>query len=254
MLIKLMRRLPGLVVPALVLAAGLAGCAYHQDQQYDINNPVIRKTGWFSYLDGNDIRESCATAGEGGGQEHYRLVYNGQYDEQIRAYELYVAQDGSGILTAKALDNANNIANITLPDIFSPWNWHESQIKLSPAEVAKFRDMLAASGYGQGAPQGLQLHSRDFYWIAAGCRQGKFQYYAWNNRPQSMAPAGFAPIRFRDFLLAHDETKVGFRPDHQTSPAERDMNRGGGGDARTPNGTFILTVKGDGLGGILNAF
>jgi len=246
------------LVSGLVLAAGLAGCAYHQGQQYDISNPVVRKTGWFSYLDGNDIRESCTAGDQGGsqngGQERYRLVYNGQYDEQIRAYELYVSQDGSGILNAKALDNANNALNITLPDIFSPWNWHESQVKLTPAEVAKFRQLLVASGYGQTAPQGLQLHSRDFYWIAAGCAQGAFHYYAWNNRPQSMAPAGFAPIQFRDFLLSHDETRVPFRPDHQTSPLEREPPRGGGGDRKTPRGTFILTVKGDGLGGILNAF
>ncbi|HWT99578.1 MAG TPA: hypothetical protein VN229_18240 [Terriglobales bacterium] len=228
----------------------LGGCAYHEGQQVDINNPVVRKVGWFSYLDGNDIREACAA----GGSDRYRLVYNGQYDEQIRSYEIYLSKDGSAVLNARALDNANNVVNITVPDVFSPWSWHESQAKLTPAEVDQFRGLLTASGYGTMPPQGLQLHSRDFYWVAAGCQQGVFHFYAWNNRQQSMARAGFAPIKFRDFLLQHDQTQVAFRPDHVTSPAERDGQRGGGGDRNTPKGTFILNVKGEGIGGLLNAF
>lgn len=250
MLRKLMRLISRNLTVSLVLAGSVGGCAYHEGQQYDIGNPVVRKVGWFSYLDGNDIRESCAQ----GGQERYRLVYNGQYDEQLRSYELYVGQDGGGVLNAKALNNANNAFNITVPDIFSPWDWHDSQVKLNAAEVAQFRQLLVASGYGTGAPQGLQLQSRDFYWVAAGCQQGTFHYYAWNNRRQSMAPAGFAPIQFRDFLLKHDQTGVPFRPDHATTPIERNQTNGGGGNAQTPKGTFSLTVKGEGLGGLLNAF
>lgn len=228
----------------------LGGCAYHQGQQYDINNPIVRKTGWFSYLDGNDIRESCAS----GGAERYRLVYNGQYDQQLRSYEIYVGQDGGGILNARALNNGGTAFNISLSNPFAPWAWHESQAKLTPADVAQFRDLLTASGYGAAAPQGLLLQSRDFYWIATGCQGGVFHFYAWNNRPQSMAPAGFTPIKFQDFVLKRDQTGVAFRPAHVTTPLERTQFRGGGGDGQTPNPTFTLTVKGDGIGGLLNAF
>lgn len=232
------------------MGAFLVGCAYHEGQQFDINNPVVRKLGWFSYLDGNDIRESCTA----GGVERYRLIYNGQYDEQLRSYDIYLGQDGGGILNARALDNSANVFSITLDNPFAPWSWRESQAKLTPAEVEQFRTLLQVSGYGSGAPQGLQLHSRDFYWVAAGCRQGTFHYYAWNNRPQSVAPAGFAPIKFKDFLLAHDQTGIAFRPDHVTSPIERANKASAGGRKTDPTGTFILTVKGEGLGGLLNAF
>jgi hypothetical protein len=227
----------------------LGGCAYHEGQQVDINNPIVRKVGWFSYLDGNDIREVCAK----GGSERYRLVYNGQYDEQLRTYELYVSQDGSGILNARAL-NGGAPLQVSTSDPFAPWDWKQSQVKLTAAEVADFRALLKESGYGGGAPQGLKLHSRDFYWVVAGCQNGNFQYDAWNNRPQSMAPGGFSQIKFVNFLLKHDQTGLAFRPEHTTTPIERDFYRSGGDDAATPKGTFVLTVRGDGLGGILNAF
>jgi hypothetical protein len=243
----MLRKLMQLCLSALLLG----GCAYHQGQSYDINNPVVRKTGWFSYLDGNDIREACAA----GGSERYRLVYNGQYDQQLRSYEIYVGQDGGGVLNARALNNDETTFSITLSDPFAPWTWRESQAKLSPAEVAQFRDLLTGSGYGSGAPQGLRLQSRDFYWVATGCQAGVFHFYAWNNRPQSMAPAGFDPIKFQDFLLKHDQTGLSFRPPHVTTPVERNQFSGsGGGSAGAPNPNFTLTVKGEGLGGLLNAF
>ena len=227
----------------------VAGCAYHEGQQQDINNPIVRKVGWFSYLDGNDIREACA----GGGSDRYRLIYNGQYDYQLRSYEIFVGHDGGGIMNVRAMNNSANLLNWSTDDLFSPWRWTERQVKLTPAEIEEFRRLLAQSGYGSPPPQGLQLHSADFYWIATGCDKGVFHFYAWNNRPQSMAPDGFAPIKFQDFLLKRDQTGIAFRPPHVTSPAERDsIHREGGG--RTVESTFVLNVKNDGLGGLLNAF
>jgi hypothetical protein len=113
--------------------------------------------------------------------------------------------------------------------------------------------LLTASGYGKPAPQGLQLHSQDFYWVAAGCESGAFHFYAWNNRPQSMAPEGFTPIKFQDFLLKRDQTGVAFRPEHKTTPIERNPTGRWDGE-RASQTLFMLTVKNDGLGGLLNAF
>lgn len=233
----------------LVLAL-LASCAYHEGQQFDINNPVVRKVGWFSYLDGNDVRETCAS----GGSERYRLVYNGQYDQQLRSYEVYVGKDGGGIMNVRARNNDGaNLSNWTTNDPFSPWNWQERQVKLTPAEVQQFRTLLAASGYGQPAPAGLQLSSQDFYWVAAGCDNDVFHFYAWNNRPQSMAPAGFTPIKFQDFLLKHDQTGIAFRPAHVTTPLERRPTGRWDGE-RAGQTIFTLTVGKDGINGLLNAF
>ncbi len=52
--------------------------------QTTIDNPAVRKVAWFSYLDGNDIREAARP----GAPDRFRLVYNGQYEKQIRSYEI----------------------------------------------------------------------------------------------------------------------------------------------------------------------
>src|SRR5512139_345108 len=77
------------LLAALSLTAiGLTGCAYHSTGNLgagsSIDNPVERKFTWFSYLDAADIRNSCAA----GGPDQYRLVYNGQYDNHVRTYEV----------------------------------------------------------------------------------------------------------------------------------------------------------------------
>src|SRR5690242_20707907 len=64
----------------LIAAAALgllAGCAYHGDHRGTVDNPGVRKVAWFSYLDGGDIRDTCAP----GSPDRFRLVYNGQYEK-----------------------------------------------------------------------------------------------------------------------------------------------------------------------------
>ena len=48
------------LVKVTLMAYLVGGCAYHGPSQSDIDNPAVRKVAWFSYLDGNDIRERCA--------------------------------------------------------------------------------------------------------------------------------------------------------------------------------------------------
>ena len=91
--------------PPLLTRLGLAiflacnGCAYRGPASTDIDNPAVQKLAWFSFLDGHDIREACASLGPKA-PAHYRLVYNGQYLEQIRAYEIVGQPSGGAALTA----------------------------------------------------------------------------------------------------------------------------------------------------------
>jgi hypothetical protein len=221
----------------------LAGCAYHGDHRGSVDNPFVRRTAWFSYLDGGDIRDTCVP----GSPDRFRLVYNGQYNSQIRSYEITSdgTSNGGAYFIARAM-GAPNLLNWTTRDLLSPWRWQRSEMTLKPEEFNQFRDLLAASGWGRGAPQGKRLHSQDFYWVAAGCRDGQFHFDAWVH-----AQGDFAEIKFQDFLLARDKTGMAFRQPRRVLPIDR-MRQGRAGDDTSP--MFSLTVSGEGIGGLANAF
>lgn len=233
---KMLRYLSAAVVASLTLA----GCAYHGGSQSNVDNPPYRKVAWFSYLDGYDIRQSCVP----GAPDRFRLVYNGQYEKQVRSYEITGGGSG-GYYIARAMGTPN-LLDLQLDDLLAPWRWQKSEMPLNPAEMDEFRDRLAASGWGQGAPQGKRLHSRDFYWISAGCRDGQFHYDAWVH-----AQGDFPEVKFQDFLLARDKTGMAFRQPVKVGP----LDRAGQGQPRDRPGTiFSLSVSGEGIGGLINAF
>jgi hypothetical protein len=226
-----------------LMAYLLGGCAYHGPSRSDIDNPVVRKVGWFSYLDGNDIQERCAA----GALDRFRLVYNGQYEEQIRSYEITQASPspGGAYFTARAM-GPNNLSQVSLSDLLAPWRWQKSEAQLSAAELDQFRGLLTQSGWGGGAPQGKILNSRDFYWVASGCHNGQFHFDAWVD-----AQGDFGEIKFQEFLLARDKTGVPFRKPFEVLPRDRT----GQGQPRERSPTiFTLTVSGEGIGGLVIAF
>jgi hypothetical protein len=229
------------LVKVTLMAYLVAGCAYHP--RTDVDNPAVRKVAWFSYLDGNDIRERCYE----GAPDRFRLVYNGQYEKQIRSYEITQASPnpGGAYFIARAM-GPTNLAEVSLNDLLAPWRWQKSESQLSGQELDQFRDLLTQSGWGSGAPQGKILHSRDFYWVAAGCRNGQFHFDAWVH-----AQGDFPEIKFQDFLLARDRTGVAFRQPVKVLPRDRTEQ----GKPRERSATiFVLTVSGEGIGGLLNAF
>ena len=79
LLIHTLRRLVE-IGGGLLWAVGLSACTY----QGHIDEPVTVKATWYSYLAGDDIRQTCVP----NGLPRYRLVYNGRYEEQLRSYDL----------------------------------------------------------------------------------------------------------------------------------------------------------------------
>src|SRR5215510_12377168 len=231
-------------VIALSLSGALAGCAYHGDSATDINNPAVQKFAWFSFLDGNDIRESCAALGPKA-PAHYRLTYNGQYDKQLRTYEINALPSGGATLQART-KGGTNLANWWIQDtsdLLAPWHWRESTAALSAEEMAQFRKLWSESGFGSGAPQGLRLPSQDFYWVAAGCEAGQFHFYAWRAKRGALDDA-----KFQDFLIRHDGTGLAFKRPYVLSVEESSQYRPAGGkNGRNPSSNFTVEVKGEGI-------
>ena len=200
------RRALGLALLALGV---LAGCAY----EGAIDQPVTIKATWFSYLNGDDIRSACTD----GAPSWYRLVYNGNYDEQLRTYE--VVTDGTGgayykarVQTGSGLD----LTKFSFGDLQAMAGWTTVQTRLIPVDLAALERALEASGAFGPAPVGLRLASEQFYWVASLCRDGRFHFNAWLY-PSARA----AGLRFPQVLLGHDGTGIAVNPPREVAGFER---------------------------------
>lgn len=185
----------------VVLPALLAACSY----QGDIDNPATIKATWFSYLNGDDIRAACS---EGGGRR-YRLVYNADYNEQLRSYEIVGDGDGDGGATLIArVQGASGlrVSRLRLADPLGWVRWTKSVAALSLDQAAGLDAALEASGAFAPAPSGLQLFSKETYWISSLCRDGKFFFNAWR-----FPSDRYRAVTFDDVLFSLDDTGVAVR-------------------------------------------
>jgi hypothetical protein len=82
--------------------------------------------------------------------------------------------------------------------------------------------------------------------VASGCRNGQFHFDAWVH-----AQGDFPEIKFQEFLLARDKTNVALRQPFEVGPRDR-TEQGKPRDRSAP--IFQLSVSGEGIGGLLNAF
>jgi len=238
-------RLSGRHVTPLALATVLlTGCAYHSSGQLGsgstIDNPVERKFTWFSYLDAADLRNSCAA----GGPDQYRIVYNGQYYDHLRTYE--ITDGAKPHITARARGRSGNLLEMgfsSFDELLGPWQFRRSDSDLSAADWSKLRDSLHQAGFASGSQAGLRLHSQEFYWLAAGCESGKFFINAWADKPRALS---LTRTSFLDFLLKHDQTGVAFLPPRVLT--YMDKNDQGKGQDKDYGGAFVITLHADGIG------
>ena len=194
---------------AMMLAGVVGACAYRGD----IDNPATIKATWLSYLNGDDIRASCVE----GAPLQYRLIYNADYDEQLRSYEVTGAaltgEEGTGEgaggarLVSRVLGSSGLVVNeMSFSDPLAFTRWKRSDAPLDASVVARLTAELEASGAFQPAPKGLQLFSKETYWIANLCRDGRFYFNAWRYPSDR-----FKAISFDSLLFALDETGVPVR-------------------------------------------
>jgi hypothetical protein len=208
---------------ALPLLLALAGCS--------LDNPLGRTFTWFSHLDAADIRDKCV----GSTGEHYRLVYNAVWGEQVRSYDIVAPRGASASLEARVFF-PENLNEINLLDPLELYRGHTGTAALTVEDMGSFRAALSASGFDGPTPRGLILPSSGFYWIAAACRNGVFHYNAY-----LYPSASFASIRFDQWLFAHDPTGVAVTPPGQV------------GD-NGPHVYFEMMVGANGLVGVGSPF
>ena len=108
----------------LGLAAASAAVAQRPDS--NVEQPIVRSFHWFSYVGGDDIRAACSRDG----RNRLRLIYNAIYDEQVRAYEIFLQPDGTAGMTVGVLADQGNVTNLLISDasdVTNPWRMRRGQ-------------------------------------------------------------------------------------------------------------------------------
>jgi hypothetical protein len=180
--------------PALcaIVAAVLAACTYNGA---DIGNPLERKTSWFSYVGGDDIRATC----DAGTPDRFRVVYNGIWGQQLRMYEV----DGLRRVLNVHVTRSGNLMHFTANDLTAPWKAAEARVPLDAVAYDQLIAAYTADGMFAPPPVGLDLPARSYFWTAAWCKDGRFGVTAWK-----YPSAAFSALTFDRLLFAQDTTGI----------------------------------------------
>jgi hypothetical protein len=223
---------------ALTVLLTATGCSY---QEGGVGSPITRKFQYFSYLGGDDIRRDCIP----GAPARYRFVYNANYDEQVRTYDLRRNATGAGATMAtQVFGGGGNLASGFNPlDPTGPWRGQSAQVQLDETAYLQLIRAVEASGFGEPSPKGLSLPSWGFYWAAAACANGQFHYNAW------LYPRGrFDRIQCDKILFASDRTGIAVNPPRRQNEAEYRLTSGAYRNDPTIS-TFDVKVGENGLVG-----
>jgi hypothetical protein len=206
-----MRSLPA-VAFALVLAVAADASAQRVDR--NVEQPVVRSVSWFGYVGGDDIRAACRP----GARSHIRLIYNALWEEQVRAYDLFLQPDGTAGLDVGVLADQGNVATLSISsgaDITNPWRMKKGQRLLSVGETRDLIGALQASAAFGPPRDGLRLPDNDFWWAVSSCRDGVWGFQAYHYPTD-----GFANVKFADRLWSFDEVRVPINKPRTLEPAE----------------------------------
>jgi len=158
-----------LVLVALVLA--IAAC--------QARGPADGRIGfrfqWLSYIQGDDIRDTCQAEGP----DRVRLIYNADFNRDIRTFDLYL-YDGAGQMEARRWASAATTLVIggRINAAFDPQE--TAQVSLTAAQVRDITGALEASGFPGPVPVGEVLRSDAHFWVGLACVDGVFGIQTWN--------------------------------------------------------------------------
>ncbi len=210
------------ILAATTLFAAAPASAQRPDR--NVEKPIVRSFYWFDFVAADDIRAACVP----GGRNRLRLIYNALWEEQVRAYDIFLQPDGTAGMNIGVLEGQGNVTTgitnmlISNPsDIFAPWSMKGGQRLLSADETRELIGLLEQS-HAFGPPRdGMRLPDNDFWWTVASCRNGVWGFQAYHYPTD-----GFANVKFSARLFSWDRVPVPVNPPRKLEPAElrRDMN------------------------------
>lgn len=216
-----------------------AGCTYSGG----VENPLTRKATWFSYLNGDDVRTRCA---DNPNRFEVRLIYNGNFKEQVRSYEIRPDGAGGAFVTARAMpEEAGNLLNFRLSDPLATGRWEKSTVTLTSEERDQLVARLGDSGVFQRAPSGIDLKSWGSYWVSIACRDGEIFFNAWNAGSQRWDRQALWQI-----VRPLDNTGVPVYQPHPARFADSPTITRSGDDRQQAATHFLMTTGENGLIGL----
>lgn len=206
------------------LAAMSSATAWSQRADRYVDKPIVRSFNWFDFVAAKDIRVECAPTS----RSRLRLIYNALWEEQVRAYEIYLQPDGTagmsvGVLVKQGFTTPG-ITNMLLSDpadVFAPWSMKRGGRVLNAAETRELMGLLEDSRAFGPPKDGLRLPDNDFWWTVASCRNGVWGFQAYHYPTD-----GFVNVKFSAKLFSWDTVPIAVNPPRKLEPAElrRDMN------------------------------
>ncbi len=189
---------------AVTLLAAVPAAAQRPDR--NVEKPVVRSFHWFDFVAANDIRAACVP----GGRSRLRLIYNALWEEQVRAYEIFLQPDGTAGMNIGVLEGQGNVTTgitnmlISTPsDIFAPWSMKGGQRLLNAAETRDLVGLLEESRAFGPPRDGMRLPDNDFWWAVASCRNGVWGFQAYHYPTD-----GFANVKFSARLFSWDAVPI----------------------------------------------
>ncbi|MBM3569856.1 MAG: hypothetical protein FJX46_14010 [Alphaproteobacteria bacterium] len=186
---------------AAIIAALIVGSATGCVSSGPTDDPFERKFTWKSYLAGDDLWPQC----KAGSAAALRLVYNADYERQVRSYDLTRRADGGWALTMN-VRRTPTVNRIDLSDPLATWRGERFDADLTAEQGARLVAALERSGLDR-PPEVQRLESDSFYWLVGACLEGRWRQNAWDQPSGRIAQAAFIGV-----LAAFDPSRIALPP------------------------------------------
>lgn len=130
---------------------------------------------WLSYLQADDIRNTCDPAGP----DRVRMIYNADFNREIRTFDLHL-YDGAGQMETRRWSSAATIVATggSINAAFDPQE--TAQVALNAGQVRELTDAFETSGFPGPVPVGEVLRSDAHFWVGLACVDGIFGIQVWS--------------------------------------------------------------------------
>jgi len=159
------------LVVVVLIGCVLAACQAHGPA----DNRADFRYQWLGYLQGDDLQATCRADGP----DRVRLIYNADFNAEIRTFDLFIADNGSGVLDTRRWKSAGNLITLngSLSQVLAP---QKGQVSLSPDQVFQLTGLLGESNFPGPVPAGEKLRSDSYFWAGLACIDGVFGIQVWS--------------------------------------------------------------------------